>query len=98
MLAGMGLHEAIYRSTVTPARTIGRFPEIGTLGEGRDADVAILQMETGVFSLHDARGMKRLARQRLVNVLTVRAGEVVYDRDGRAFQDWDTPGAYMGVR
>ena len=35
---GMELKEIIYRSTVTPARAISRFPEIGTLGEGQEAD------------------------------------------------------------
>lgn len=45
-----------------------------------------------------SRPTTRLARQRLVNVLTVRTGEVVYDRNGRALQEWATPGAYMGVR
>jgi dihydroorotase len=98
LLLGMPLPEAIRRSTVTPARTINRFPEIGTLGEGRDADVAVLQLEEGVFSFNDAWGMKRLGTKRLVNVLTVRAGEIVYDRDGRAFGDWDTPGAYERIR
>lgn len=94
MLLGMPLQEAVRRSTVTPAQTIARFPEIGTLGEGRGADVAVLQLEDGVFSFHDAAGMKRLGTRRLVNVLTVRAGDIVYDRDGRAFADWDSPNAY----
>ena len=90
---GMPLGEAIYRSTVTPARAIGRFPEIGTLGEGREADIAILRLDEGVFSFHDALGKKRLGTRRLMNVLTVRAGEIVYDRDGLAFEDWDAPGS-----
>ena len=90
---GMPLGEAIYRSTVTPARAIGRFPEVGTLGEGREADIAILRLDEGVFSFHDALGKKRLGTRRLMNVLTVRAGEIVYDRDGLAFEDWDAPGS-----
>ena len=32
--------------------------------------------------------MKRLGTRRIVNLLTIRAGEIVYDRDGRAFADW----------
>ena len=85
---GMELKEIIYRSTVTPARAISRFPEIGTLGEGKEADVAVLEIEEGVFAYHDAWQKKRLGTRRIVNVLTVRAGEIVYDRDGRAFADW----------
>ena len=98
LLLGMPLRETIHRATVTPARTINRFPEIGTLGEGRTADVAVLQMQEGVFSFHDALNKKRLGTRRLVNVLTVRAGKIVYDRDGLAFPDWDAPGAYGRTR
>ena len=85
---GMELKEIVYRSTVTPARAVSRFPEIGTLGEGKEADIAVLELEDGVFAYHDAWVMKRMGTRRIVNALTVRAGEIVYDRDGRAFPDW----------
>jgi dihydroorotase len=87
---GMELKEIVYRSTVTPARAVNHFPEIGTLGEGRDADIAVLALEDGVFAYHDAWEMKRMATRRIANVLTVRAGEIVYDRDARAFVGSDT--------
>jgi dihydroorotase len=35
---GMELQDAIRRSTVTPARIVKRFPELGTLGQGRVAE------------------------------------------------------------
>jgi dihydroorotase len=88
MTLGMELKEIIYRSTVTPARAVRRFPEIGTLGEGREADVAVLEIEQGVFAYHDAWEKKRMGTRRIANLLTIRAGEIVYDRDGRAFADW----------
>ena len=91
MTLGMELKEIIYRSTVTPARAISRFPGIGTLGEGKEADIAVLEIEDGVFAYHDAWEKKRMGTRRIVNVLTVRAGEIVYDRDGRAFPDWGGP-------
>jgi dihydroorotase len=97
MVLGMDLPEIISRSTVTPARAIGRFPEIGTLGEGKEADIAVLALEDGVFGYQDAWRMKRLGTRRIANVLTVRAGEIVYDRDGLAFPDWDTAGAYERI-
>ena len=87
---GMELKEIIYRSTVTPARAVNHFPEIGTLGEGRDADIAVLALEDGVFAYLDAWEMKRMATRRIANVLTVRSGEIVYDRDARAFSGSDT--------
>jgi dihydroorotase len=93
MLAlGMELKEIVYRSTVTPAGAIKRFPDIGTLGEGKEADVAVLEIEEGVFAYHDAWEKKRMATQRIANLLTIRAGEIVYDRDGRTFADWSPRG------
>jgi dihydroorotase len=95
---GMELQEIIHRSTVTPARAISRFPEIGTLGEGKEADVAVLQVEEGAFAYHDAWEMKRLGARRIANVLTVRAGEIVYDRDARAFPDWEPNSRAVAAR
>ena len=77
---GMELKEIVYRSTVTPARAVNHFPEIGTLGEGRDADIAVLALEDGVFAYLDAWEMKRMATRRIANVLTVRAGDRVRPR------------------
>src|SRR5207253_8876370 len=39
---GMPLQEAIYRTTVMPARAIRR-PELGVLSEGGEADIAVLR-------------------------------------------------------
>lgn len=88
MLLGMGLQDAIERATVNPARAIGRYPEIGTLGEGRIADLAVFQLRDGVFAYKDAWHNKRLGKKKLECVITVRAGEVVYDRDSRSFPEW----------
>lgn len=85
MLLGMKLEDVILRSTVTPAKEISRFPEIGTLGVGKIADVAVLENQTGVFAFKDAWPAKKLAEHRLECALTIRDGKVVYDRDGRTF-------------
>ena len=60
MLLGMSLTDAVLRSTVKPAKEIGRYPELGTLGAGRDADITVLDLRKGVFALKDAWGAKRL--------------------------------------
>jgi dihydroorotase len=54
MTLGMKLQDAIARSTINPARAIKRFPELGTLGEGREADIAVFELKTGVFAFKDA--------------------------------------------
>lgn len=84
MLLGMNLADAVQRSTVNPAKEIRRFPEIGTLGVGRGADITVLEPQTGVFAFKDAWGAKRLASTRLQALLTFRDGELVYQRERRA--------------
>jgi dihydroorotase len=88
MLLGMSLEDVILRSTVNPAKEIGRYPEIGTLGAGKTADIAVLETQNGVFAFKDAWPAKKLGAHRLDCVLTIRDGKVVYDRDGRTFSAW----------
>jgi len=88
MLLGMTLEDVILRSTVNPAKEIGRLPELGTLGEGRIADIAVLENESGVFAFKDAWPARKLGTHRLQCVLTIRDGRIVYDRDGRTFPAW----------
>jgi dihydroorotase len=80
MFLGMSLPDAVKRSTVNPAKEIGRFPEIGTLSVGQTADIALLEIQNGVFALKDAWGVKRLAPKRVIAAMTVRDGKIVYDR------------------
>jgi dihydroorotase len=94
MLLGMTLQDAIERSTANPARVIRRFPELGTLGEGRVADIAVFQLREGVFAFKDAWHKKRLGTKKLENVLTVRAGKLVHDAHGLGFPEWTTAGNY----
>lgn len=91
---GMPLHEVIYRSTVTPAQVIRR-PELGTLSAGAEADVAVLELRRGQFSVRDC-GYTRIDTDRLLEcVLTLRAGRIVYERDGLALPHWrDAPESY----
>lgn len=94
MSLGMSLQDAIARSTVNPARAIGRFPELGTLGVNRTADVSVFALRSGVFALKDSWGKKVLARQKLECVMTLRDGKIVYDEDGLSRPVWTTAGDY----
>ncbi|MCC6342707.1 MAG: amidohydrolase/deacetylase family metallohydrolase [Bryobacterales bacterium] len=94
MLLGMTLEDAILRSTVNPAKAIHRFPELGTLGEGRSADIAVLALRDGTFAFKDSWGKKKLGTKKLENVLTIRDGKIVYDAEGLAFPEWTKAGNY----
>ncbi len=91
---GMKLEDAIARSTIAPAKAIRRQEEIGTLGVGRAADIAVLQLQDGVFAFKDAWGKKAIARRRLDCALTVRDGAVVHDALGLAYPEWQKAGNY----
>jgi len=94
MNLGMKLQDAINRSTVSPARAIKRFPELGTLGEGKVADIAVFELKTGVFAFKDAWRKKLLGRQKLECVATIRNGRLVADLNGLGFPLWNTAGEY----
>jgi len=90
MALGMTLQDAITRSTVNPARAIKRFPELGTLSEGRVADIAVFELQSGAFHLVDSARKKMAATKRLECVLTVREGTIVNDVNGLSFPIWTT--------
>lgn len=87
MAVGMTLPDAITRATVNPAKAIHRFPETGTLGKGLTADVAVFELRNGVFAYIDSMKKKLTSNRKLEGVLTVRNGEIVFDRDARAVAD-----------
>jgi len=91
---GMPLDDAIARSTSAPARAIRRFPDLGTLGESRAADVAVLALREGAFAFKDAWGKKFLGSRKVECLLTVRDGRIVFDADGRSRPEWSTAGNY----
>jgi len=94
MSIGMSFQEVIMRSTVTPAKEIGR-PELGTLGIGKEADIAVLKHSKGNFGFTDCGGTKMTGSDKIECLMTMRAGNVVYDPTGLSMPDWkDAPSSY----
>ena len=93
LVLGMDLPDIIKRSTWTPALTIGH-PELGNIGQTAFADIAVLEIAEGDFGLTDNGSGNRVypTGKRIVCQLTVRNGEVVWDKNGRARDSWtNTP-------
>ncbi|MFZ4655373.1 MAG: amidohydrolase/deacetylase family metallohydrolase [Caldilineaceae bacterium] len=91
---GMPLQEVIYRSTVTPAREIGH-PELGHLSVGAEADVAVFNVLDGDFTFVDCGRAKMKGTKKFDCVMTLRAGEIVFDPSGLSMPLWpDAPAAY----
>jgi dihydroorotase len=85
---GVPLEDVIRRSTVNPANEIHR-PELGTLSVGKDADIAVLEEEHGKFGYIDCGVARMDGNVKLVNRITVRMGEIVYDPSGLTMVEWE---------
>jgi dihydroorotase len=84
---GVPLQEVIRESTTNPAAQIRR-SQLGHIGVGADADLAVLRLEQGKFGYVDVKGGRIEGSQRLGCEMTVRAGKIVYDFNGRVGVPW----------
>jgi len=91
---GLPLEEVIARCTAAPARVI-RHPELGRLSVGAEADAALLRLEEGEFGFVDSGHARLRGTRRLHCVLTIRAGQALWDPEGLATVDWEAAGKYV---
>lgn len=89
MALGMELPDIVKRSTWDPAVAIGH-TELGNLGQTQPADIAILNIVEGEFGLVDNGTANRVykANKRIVCEMTVKNGQVVWDKNGLSRDDW----------
>jgi dihydroorotase len=87
---GVPMADVVRMSTANPAAVIRR-PDLGHLGVGSVADVAVLGLRAGEFGFLDVRNTRRAGTRRLECELTLREGQVVWDRNGRAAAEWQEP-------
>ena len=90
---GMTLEEVVYRSTHKPAEVI-RHSQLGHLSIGAEADLAAFALHEGDFAFVDSGRARMRGQQKLECELTLRAGRVVWDLNGRSLVDWDKAGEY----
>jgi dihydroorotase len=93
---GMPLPEVIYRATHRPAEIIRR-PELGHLGVGAAADVAVLALRQGSFGFVDSGGARLQAQAKLECQMTLRDGRIVWDQNGLGRPDWGQAGEYLRI-
>jgi len=84
---GVPLKEVIRMSTANPAAQI-KHPELGQIAVGAGADIAVLRLERGRFGFVDVRGGRIEGGERLGCEMTIRAGSIVFDFNGRAGVPW----------
>ena len=74
---GMPLADVVRAATVSPAETIGFADRIGTLGVGRCADIAVLELRDVDMEMEDSQSQMRRVKQLLLPNACWRAGERV---------------------
>jgi dihydroorotase len=85
---GMSLQEVIEASTWAPAKVIKR-EDLGNLSAGAVADVTILNLRKGKFGfLERSGGEKMFGDQKLEAEMTIRAGNIVWDLNGLAAEEY----------
>jgi dihydroorotase len=88
---GMPLQDVIKSNTSRAAQVIKR-ADLGHLGAGAEADVAVFSVRRGKFGFVDVSGGKLLGDQKLECELTVKGGQVVWDLNGISRPLWtDVP-------
>ena len=92
---GISLEDVIRLSTIEPARII-KHPELGSLSVGNTADIAVLEVLKGEFHYTDCSpgsdltgGGKIRGDRKIQCVMTLFAGEVVFDPTGLTYRYWE---------
>ena len=71
---GLSLDDVLLRTTVNPAKVIGRVPGLGSLTVGGPADIALLELQKGEFRLVDSQRNVATTSEKLVSRLTICRG------------------------
>ena len=74
---GLGLNQIVEMSTINPARAIREESRIGSLRPGMDADVSILQLQTGRWKLEDSEQETVEVDRLIVPIMAIKAGQVI---------------------
>jgi len=76
LLIGISVQDVLRAATWNPARAFDYGVSLGTLRQGSDADVSILQLRDGDFPFTDSHQETRKGGQKLFPVQTVRSGKI----------------------
>jgi dihydroorotase len=91
LVMGMPLADVIKANTSRAAEVIKR-TDLGHLGVGAEADIAVLNLRRGTFGFVDTSGAKHMGDQKLECELTVKGGRVVWDLNGISRPLWTEKG------
>ena len=84
---GMEVPDIVKRATWNAATSIKR-EDLGSLSEGAVADIAIISILKGDFGFSDAGGNKITGNRKFEVEITLRAGKIVWDLNGRSAENF----------
>jgi dihydroorotase len=73
---GFTLEQVVEMCTVNPAKALGEQGRLGSLQPGRQADISVLDVRNGEWTVYDTVGDSLKVTQAVVPVLTVKRGNV----------------------
>ena len=90
---GFSLQDVVRMTTINAARALGIDEQAGSLAEGREADVSVIEVVEGRWQLTDATGESRTGSQALVPFLTIKGGRIVVGAESPHPWGWGPPPA-----
>jgi dihydroorotase len=86
---GFTLEQVVTMCTSNPAKAIGAEERLGSLAAGRQADISILKIVEGDWTVYDVLGASLSVRQAVVPVLTVKRGDMFQPEWGPRPWGWE---------
>ena len=88
---GFSLEDVVRMCTVSPARALGIEGEAGSLAEGREADICVIEVSEGDWWLQDADGLGRTGSRALLPFLTIKSGKIAEQGEQPHPWGWGPP-------
>lgn len=98
---GFTLEQVVTMCTSNPAKAIGMDDRIGSLAVGRQADISVLRVEEGEWTVHDVLGTSLKVSRAVMPALTLKRGEVFAPEWGPRPWGWEPepgPSGAIAVR
>jgi dihydroorotase len=86
---GFTLEQVVTMCTHNPATAIGADDRIGSLSVGRQADISILRVEEGDWTVYDVLGASLKVRKAVMPALTIKGGKVFAAEWGPRTWGWE---------
>jgi dihydroorotase len=86
---GFALEQVVTMCTSNPAKAIGAAERLGSLAVGRQADISVLKIVEGEWTVYDVLGASLSVRQAVLPVLTIKRGDLFQPEWGPRPWGWE---------